>query len=194
MPTDVVAPAFAARVQRALTAYDRRGLDVPSRRKAAVLLPLFERNGEPWIVLTRRTDTVRSHAGQISFPGGAVDPGEIDLWDTAVRETHEELGVSPDDITRLGALDDYPTYSSGYIVSAFVGTIIPPATWTHSEAEIAEVIELPIRRLIDAGTMEVWEREGIRFPMHLFDVDEHRVWGVTAYILRRFLDVAGHAL
>ena len=181
-------------MQRALSAYDRRTLDVPSRRKAAVLVPLFEREGEPWIVLTRRTDTVRSHAGQISFPGGAVDPGEIDLWDTAVRETHEELGVAPEDIAPLGALDDYPTYSSGYIVSAYVGTIIPPPIWSHSEAEIAEVIELPIRRLVEAGTLEVWEREGIRFPMHLFDVDEHRVWGVTAYILRRFLDVAGHAL
>lgn len=194
MPADVAAPPFAPRVQRALATYDRRALEVPSRRKAAVLVPLFERDGEPWVVLTRRTDTVRSHAGQISFPGGAADPGEIDLWDTAVRETHEELGISPDDITRLGALDDYPTYSSGYIVSAFVGTIIPSATWTHSEAEIAEVIELPLQRLIDAGRMEEWERDGIRFPMHLFDVDEHRVWGLTAYILQRFLDVAGHAL
>lgn len=194
MPTDVVAPPFASRVQRALDAYGRRALEVPSRRKAAVLVPLFERDGEPWIVLTRRTDTVRSHAGQISFPGGAVDPGETDLWDTAVRETHEELGVPPEHITRLGALDDYPTYSSGYIVSAYVGTIIPPTTWTHSEAEIAEVIELPIRRLVEVGRMEEWERDGIRFPMHLYDVDEHRVWGLTAYIMRRFLDVAGHAL
>lgn len=190
----LAAPSFVSRIERALAGYERRTLEVPSRTKAAVLVPLFERDGEAWVVLTRRTASVRTHAGQISFPGGAADPGEDDLWDTAVRETCEELGVAPGDIGRLGALDDYPTYSSGFIVSAYVGSITPPETWAHSVHEIDEVIEMPVRRLAEAGRMEVWERDGIRFPMHLFDVDAHRVWGVTAYILRRFLDVAGHAL
>lgn len=190
----VVVPSFASRVERALGAYERRTLDVPSRTKAAVLLPLFERDGEAWVVLTRRTATMSTHAGQISFPGGSSDPGETDLWDTAQRETCEELGVLPTDIARLGALDDYPTYSSGYIVSAYVGSIVPPELWLHSEREIDEVIEVPMRRLAEVGRMEVWERDGIRFPMHLFEVDHHRVWGVTAYILRRFIDVAGHAI
>lgn len=190
----IIVPSFTSRVTRALHGYERRVLEVPSRRKAAVLVPLFERDGEAWVVLTRRTASMSTHAGQISFPGGAADPGEDDLWDTAARETCEELGVLPSDIAHLGALDDYPTYSSGFIVSAYVGSIAPPALWAHSEGEIDEVIELPLRRLAEVGRMEVWERDGIRFPMHLFEVDGHRVWGVTAYILRRFLDVAGHAV
>lgn len=192
--TAVVAPTFASRVERALGAYDRRTLEVPSRTRAAVLVPLFEREGEAWVVLTRRTASMSTHAGQISFPGGSADPGEDDLWDTARRETCEELGVAPGDVARFGVLDDYPTYSSGFIVSAYVGSIVPPELWSHSEREIDEVIELPLRRLAEVGRMEVWERDGIRFPMHLFDIDGHRVWGVTAYILRRFFDVAGHAV
>ena len=155
---------------------------------------LFERDGEPWVVLTERTHTVSLHKGEISFPGGARDPEDDDLWATAVRETVEELGVDPNTLQQLGAMDDYPTFSSGYIVSPFIAAVEPPEKWNASEAEIAQVIEIPLRRLLDVGRMEVWERDGIRFPMHIFDVDEHRIWGVTAFILRRFLDIVGPAV
>ena len=155
---------------------------------------LFERDEEPWVVLTERTHSVSLHKGEISFPGGARDPEDGDLWATAVRETVEELGVDPNTLQQLGALDDYPTFSSGYIVSAFVAAVEPPERWIPSIHEIEKVLEFPVRKLIEVGRMEVWEREGIRFPMHIFDVDGHRVWGVTAFILRRFLDIVGPAL
>ena len=181
-------------IKQALEAHPRRMVEVPGRRQAGVLIMLFERDGEPWVVLTERTHTVSLHKGEISFPGGARDPEDEDLWATAVRETVEELGVDPSTLQQLGAMDDYPTFSSGYIVSPFIAAVEPPEEWNASEAEIAQVIEIPLRRLLDVGRMEVWERDGIRFPMHIFDVDEHRIWGVTAFILRRFLDIVAPAI
>ena len=180
-------------IVKALGAHEPVTVDVPERRKAAVLILLFSRDDEPWVVLTRRTDKVSTHKGEISFPGGAHDDVDGDMWTTAARETHEELGVDPSTLTMLGALDDYPTFSSGFIVSPFVASVTPQA-WLPNEHEIADVIEVPLRRLADAARMEVWERDNIRFPMHIFDVDGTYVWGVTAFILRRFLDVVGPPL
>ncbi|MGZ4120693.1 MAG: NUDIX hydrolase [Actinomycetota bacterium] len=181
-------------IKAALESHPRRMVNVPGRRQAGVLIMLFERGDEPWVVLTERTHTVSLHKGEISFPGGARDPEDEDLWATAVRETVEELGVDPNTLQQLGALDDYPTFSSGYIVSAFVAAVEPPEEWRPSVHEIATVIEIPLRRLLEVGRMEIWERDGIRFPMHIFDVDEHHIWGVTAFILRRFLDIVGSAV
>lgn len=180
-------------VASALHAHPRVTVDVPERRKAAVLIMLFERAGEVWVVLTKRTDTVSTHKGEISFPGGGHDETDPDTWATAVREAQEELGVDPAGLIDLGALDDYPTFSSGFIVSPHVAAVVPQ-TWIPSAFEIAHVIELPLARLAHAGRMEVWERDGVRFPMHIFDVDGHYVWGVTAFILRRFLDIVEPAL
>jgi 8-oxo-dGTP pyrophosphatase MutT (NUDIX family) len=198
--TEQLSPAVPLResqliaIKHALESHPRRMVEVPGRRQAGVLILLFERDGEPWVVLTERTHLVSLHKGEISFPGGARDPEDEDLWATAVRETVEELGVDPNTLQQLGAMDDYPTFSSGYIVSPFIAAVEPPDQWNASEAEIAQVIEIPLRRLLDVGRMEVWEREGIRFPMHIFDVDGHRIWGVTAFILRRFLDIVGPAV
>lgn len=159
-----------------------------------MLLPLFEREDEPWIVLTRRTETVRSHKGEISFPGGAEDPGDLDLWHTAVRETSEEIGLPPPQIRPLGALDQCPTFSSDFVVSPFVGAITPPERWDPSPHEIAQVIELPLRALAEAGRTEAWEYGGTRHPMRVFEVDGHYVWGLTAYILGGFLDLVAPAV
>jgi 8-oxo-dGTP pyrophosphatase MutT (NUDIX family) len=200
MSTSPLSPAVPLRethllaIKEALEAHPRRMVTVPGRRQAGVLIMLFERDEGPWVVLTERTHSVSLHKGEISFPGGARDPEDEDLWATAVRETVEELGVDPNTLQQLGALDDYPTFSSGYIVSAFVAAVEPPEGWLPSEHEIAQVLEFPLRELLDVGRMEVWEREGIRFPMHIFDVGGHRIWGVTAFILRRFLDIVGPAL
>lgn len=197
---DALSPAVPLRetqllaIKEVLEAHPRRMVEVPGRRQAGVLIMLFERDGEPWVVLTERTQTVSLHKGEISFPGGARDPEDADLWATAVRESVEELGVDPNSLQQLGALDDYPTFSSGYIVSPFIAAVTPPEQWNASPAEIARVIELPLKLLMEVGRMEVWERDGIRFPMHIFDANGHRVWGVTAFILRRFLDIVGPAI
>jgi 8-oxo-dGTP pyrophosphatase MutT (NUDIX family) len=185
-----VARALAGRLE----AYSRKVVQIPGRRQAAVLIPLFARGGEPWVVLTKRTETVSTHKGQISFPGGGHDDADADLWGTALRETQEELGVDVSQVRRLGVLDDYPTFASGFLVTAFVGELVPETPWRHSPHEIEHVIELPLRALAEVGRVERWERDGIRFPMSIFELDGHYVWGLTAFILRRFLDVVGPAL
>lgn len=182
-----------ASILDALSRHSPRVVEVAERRKAAVALLLFDRDDEPWIVLTRRTDKVRTHKGEISFPGGAMDAEDESLWATAKRETHEELGIDPAEMTYLGELDDYPTFASGFIVRAFVAAVAP-ADYEPSDDEIDEVIELPLRRLVEAHRVEMWEHEGIRFPMNIYDVDGHRVWGVTAFILSRFIDVVWPSL
>lgn len=193
-PVSPLSEPTARALADVLGSYQRRVVRVPERRLAAVLIPLFERAGEPWVVLTKRTEHVATHKGQISFPGGTQDPGDDDLWATAARETEEELGIDRALIRRIGVLDDYPTFSSGFIVTAFVGELLPPPVWEFSPGEIEHVIELPLRRLADEGRVERWERDGIRFPMSIFELDGHYIWGVTAFILRRFLDLVGPAL
>jgi len=181
----------ARAITDALAAHHPRSVDHPGRRQAAVLIVLYERDHEPWVVLTKRTESVATHKGQISFPGGAKDPEDADLWATAVRETVEELGVEPATVVKLGRLDDYPTFSSGFVVTPHIATMHPPEAWNPNPFEIAEVIELPLRVLADIARVEWWERDGIRFPMHIFEVEHHYVWGVTAFILHRFFEVVG---
>ena len=180
-------------IEAALALHQRRVVDAPDRRQAAVLLMLFERKDEPWIVLTKRTHHVSTHKGEISFPGGSKDEEDHDLWTTAVRETQEELGVDPSTLRLLGVLDDYPTFGSGFIVTAFVAAV-EPGEYVPSAHEIDEVIELPLRRLVEVHRTETWERDSIRFPMNLFEVDGHMVWGLTGFILRAFLDVVWDAV
>jgi len=188
-----LAAARATAVGDALGAHDLRIVEFPERRRAAVLIWLFERDDEPHVVLTKRTETVATHKGQISFPGGAQDEEDADLWATAVRETQEELGADPSGLRQLGRLDDYPTFSSGFVVAPFIATA-SPQQWSPSPFEIAEVIELPLGTLAKVARTETWDQQGIRFPMHIFEVDRHYVWGVTAFILHRFFDIVGPAL
>lgn len=193
-PVQTHRTGMAERVREALADHARRVVEIPHRTAAAVLLLLFERGGEPWIVFTRRTDSVRHHKGEISFPGGSRDPEDPDLRATAVRETVEELGIDPAQVTILGELDDIPTFSTGYVVSPYVGVIPEPHAWRPREIEVAEVIELPLAELARIGRFEIFERGGITFPTHLFRVGGHTIWGATAWILRQFLDIVGPAL
>lgn len=186
--------ALARALAGVLEQHERAQVRVPERRQAAVLIPLFERGGEPWLVLTKRTETVATHKGQISFPGGAHDPTDADLWETAVREAEEEMGLVRDRVAYLGALDDYPTFSSGFVVSPYVASIDPPSAWEPHAAEVDHVIELPLREVHRIGRTEIWERDGIRFPMHVYEIEGHYVWGVTAFILHRFLEIASPVL
>lgn len=189
----LIADPVIAAISDALARTEARVVEAAERRKAAVAILLFDQDDEPWVILTRRTDKVRTHKGEISFPGGAMDADDADLWATALRETHEELGIHPSSVTYLGELDDYPTFASGFIVRAFVGAV-EPADYAPNDDEIDEVIELPLRRLVEAHRTEMWEHEGIRFPMNIYDVDGHRVWGVTAFILTRFIEVVWPSL
>lgn len=114
-------------------------------RDASVLAPLFWRDGEPWALLTKRPETLRTHPGQISFPGGGRDDRDVTPLHTALRETHEELGIAPDDVEVLGMLGAMPTVTS-YYVTPFVG-VVPTGVALTPNAEVAEVLEAPLWRL-----------------------------------------------
>ncbi len=161
---------------------------MPAGRQAAVLLMFFERDGEPWLVFTKRTDSVKHHKGEISFPGGARDEDDSDLQSTAVRETVEELGLDRDDIRILGRLDEMPTFVTGYNVTPYIAVIPAQHAYRPSDAEIDEIIELPVEELARIGRKEMINRRGFTIETNVFDTRGHYIWGFTGAVLRLFLD------
>lgn len=182
-------PTLEQRLRRALDAREHRTYELPDGRAAAVLLMLFEREGEPWLVFTKRTEQVRHHKGQISFPGGARDEDDDDIQRTAVRETVEELGIDPNEITIVGRLDELPTFVTGYNVTPFVAVVPEQHSYRPSHAEIDEVIELPVDELARVGRVDVVEpRPGVPVQTNVFETRGHFIWGFTGAVLRQFLD------
>ena len=161
--------------------------------QAAVLIPLYEKGSEVHVVLTKRTDRVQNHRGEISFPGGRQESSDFDLASTALRETNEEIGLLPDDVEIIGRVDDIVTISN-YHVTAFVGEIDPavcPYSWCRQESEVAEVLEVPLSHLLDpANLIEVpRNRNGEMLLMEAFQYHDHVIFGATARMLRNLLNV-----
>jgi 8-oxo-dGTP pyrophosphatase MutT (NUDIX family) len=156
-----------------------------------VLVPLFLVGDEPHVVLTRRRDDLRRHAGEISFPGGRQDPEDADLCTTALREAEEEIGLARGGVELVGALQPVPTIATGYAVYPFVGLIEPGQSWRPAEAEVAEVLELPLRSLRDAYGRRRMLRRGIPFRTDTYAVGEHLVWGATARMLADLFERLG---
>jgi len=176
-----------------LSRFPSKSVNDASLRPAAVLLPLFEKGGEEQLLFTLRTDGMKHHRGEISFPGGVRDEEDPDLCATALRETNEELGVAAGDVMLLGRLDDFISVH-GYCVSPFVGVIPHPYPLTVNAAEIAEVIEIPLRVLSepDRWREENWRHRGRSVPVPFCNAGSHEIWGLTAEILRQFLRRTGH--
>lgn len=160
-------------------------------RRASVLIVLYDLNAEPHFVLTKRTDTLEHHPGQVSLPGGRWDPADPDLESTALRETEEELGVDPASLMVVGRLGDVATMVSGFIVAPFVAVSTRPLAPVPSEAEIARVLEVSVRSLMaaDAVLPDAADVRSLRYPLLGEDV-----WGATARILRDFSAVVREAL
>jgi 8-oxo-dGTP pyrophosphatase MutT (NUDIX family) len=156
-----------------------------------VLVPLFLVGDEPHVVLTRRRHDLRRHAGEISFPGGRQDPEDADLCATALREAQEEIGLDPGGVELLGALQPTPTIATNYAVYPFVGLIEAGQTWLPAEAEVAEVLELPLRALREGYGRRRILRRGVPFRTDTYAVGEHLVWGATARMLADLFDRLG---
>jgi 8-oxo-dGTP pyrophosphatase MutT (NUDIX family) len=154
-----------------------------------VLVPLFlDADGEPAVVLTRRREDLRRHAGEISFPGGRQDPEDEDLCTTALREAHEEIGLHPDGVELIGALQPTPTIATNYAVYPFVGLIEPGQAWRPAEAEVAEVLELSLADLRAGYGRRRMLRRGVPFRTDTYVVGDHLVWGATARMLADLFD------
>ena len=177
-------------VRRILSTRKKKSVHDQSLIPAAVLLLLYPKDGEYCILLNKRTEEVEHHKGEISFPGGAKDPLDKDFLDTALRETYEEMGIRPENVTILGQLDDVATQSH-FGVRVFVGTIPYPYPFNPSAIEIAEVLEAPIRELLDPVNRreEVRWVDGEASKAYCYAYGEHLIFGATARIVTQFLEL-----
>lgn len=156
-------------------------------RPAAVLVPLFVNAGQLWVILTKRSDDLPQHSGQVAFPGGGYEVGE-DAWAAALRETREEIGLSEKRVARLGELDDLDTFS-GFRIRPCVGAIPYPYETQINEAEIADVFEVPLIAFADIRLAEdrVVTMDGVDRTFRIYHVGRHRVWGLTASIIQNLM-------
>lgn len=169
-------------------------LEVRGRTDAAVLVPLYLDRGELHAVFTRRREDLRRHPGEISFPGGRHEEGEPNLLATALREADEEIGLPPDAVEIMGALQPTPTIVTGYAVYPFVGLIAPGRAWTLSSREVAEVLELSLRELRKGFGKRRLVRRGVPIRTDTYVVGDNLIWGATARILSDLLERVGPLL
>jgi 8-oxo-dGTP pyrophosphatase MutT (NUDIX family) len=169
-------------------------VEVHGRTEAAVLVPLYLEGDALHAVFTKRREDLRRHPGEISFPGGRRDEDEPDLLTTALREAQEEIGLPPDAVEILGALQPTPTIATSYAVYPFVGMIEPGREWTLSAREVAEVLELSLRELRDGYGKRRLIRRGIPIRTDTYAVGDDLIWGATARILADLLSRIGQLL
>jgi len=173
-----------------LGAREAQEVDDEGLMPAAVMVLLYQKEGEYCVLLNKRSQQVEHHKGEMSFPGGARDPEDNDFVATALRETEEEMGISREDVRILGRLDDIITRSN-FGVKVYVGTIPYPYSFTPSEIEIAEVVEAPLAVLLDKANLRFetkWVDDG---PVTTcsYAYGNHLVFGATAKILQQFLTI-----
>ena len=158
-----------------------------------MLIPIVA-EPEPTLLFTVRTETLPSHKGQISFPGGSVDSSDRTTEAAALRESKEELGLDPSSVRILGELDTVLTYVSGYIVSPFVGWIDAPPSLSPNPAEVAEVLRIPLAQLTEELRADPGFSYGGRtYPTEAWIWRGSVIWGLTARLLRLFFDLLAEA-
>jgi 8-oxo-dGTP pyrophosphatase MutT (NUDIX family) len=158
----------------------------PDLFPAAVLLPIVERK-ELTVLFTERSAELQRHAGQVSFPGGRVEPGDASLVQTALRETHEETGIEPEFITVAGFLDAYET-GTGYAVLPVVGLLSEGFALVPNTSEVAKIFEVPLGFLLDPANRQKnqMEWQGRMRSFYAFRYNGHYIWGATAAMLVNF--------
>ncbi len=181
------------RLRQALSRRQKRRIADDSLVPSAVLLPIYYNYCERqyYILFTKRTDKVKEHKGQISFPGGAYEDKDGTLLNTALRECAEEIGLVADKVEVLGELDDEVTAVSNYVVSPFVALVPWPYQFKVDGEEVEQIIEVPLRALLDK---ERWHKEkeivnGREVTLYFYHYAGRVIWGATARILVQLLDV-----
>ena len=164
---------------------------LPHARKAAVLLGLFDQEGEPTILFIRRSSTLRAHSGEIAFPGGGVDPIDSTLIMAALREAQEEIGLDPARVDVLGVLEPVFTVVSNYLIIPVVAFLPQGLGNLQLQAsEVTEVILAPLQELMNPEIYhtEEWTRAGRARTVYFYDYGSYRIWGATARILHTLLE------
>ncbi len=163
-------------------------------RAASVLVPLVDRQSETFVLLTERSQHLPSHAGQVSFPGGRVDPVDATPVDTALRETEEEVGIASHYITPIGALDTYET-GTGFCIMPIVGIVRPGFQIKTDPAEVEEAFEVPLSFLMNPKNHERHRAhwKGAAREYYAMPYDGHYIWGATAgMIVNLYERLYGH--
>lgn len=158
---------------------------------AAVLVPVIAHAGDLTVVLTRRSDHLNDHAGQVSFPGGRLEPEDPDAVAAALRESEEEIGLPPSAVEVIGRLDTYQT-RTGYEVTPVVGIVTPPVAFRPDPFEVAEVFEVPLGFILDAANHRRQSRidaNGIERHFWVLPYERHYIWGATAGMLVNLYEV-----
>ena len=184
---------FPQRLQHVLNARTIQTLAEWEIRKAAVLAPLYYKDAHWHLLFTRRTDNLKEHSGQVSFPGGGANPEDSTIVHTALREAHEEIGLIPSAVTVLGQLDELITITR-WRVTPVVGVIPYPYELTSNPDEIAAVFGVPLSWLADENNRETQERQspidGRMISINFYHPWEgHIIWGATAWMVQSLLDV-----
>jgi len=192
------------KIRQILTQREKGCVTGEELTRSAVLIPLYEKAGEHYLVFTQRTERISSHKGQMSFPGGRWQGGET-LQETALRESWEEIGLKPEDVEVLGELDDAITLTTNYVIHPFVGIIPCPYEFEINPAEVEEIVEVPLSALRDTscyGTADSAQMrdthkyrqlaqfyEGRPSMAWFYEYDNHVIWGATARIVKSFLEL-----
>ena len=167
------------------------GMTLPARQHpASVLIPVIGRPGHPTVLLTRRSDALSHHAGQVSFPGGRVEETDIDIVDTALRETEEEIGLNRRHVEIIGKLDDYVT-RTGFSVTPVVGLVTPPFDLNINSVEVADIFEVPMSFVLDRKNHERQSKEWENKMRHFYVLPhpDFYIWGATAGMLVHFANM-----
>ncbi len=164
-------------------------------KPAAVLIPLVDHKDGMTVLLTKRAQHLKTHSGQVSFPGGRCEDKDGDAMTTAIRETQEEVGIDQSHIEILGAMEDYETVT-GYVITPVVGIISPDYRLLVDEGEVEEAFELPLEYILDESNHELQSRVWDEQERHYYVLmnEKHNVWGATAAMLVRFAKLVNGTL
>ena len=181
-------PLRLAQARAALNAQETPAKSGPGVIRAAVLVPLFEGSTGIEVLLTKRTELVEHHKGQISFPGGAADEADADAVATALREAEEEIGLDPKSVEVLGYLEEFET-PSGFLITPVAGLLKSKPKLKLNRDEVEEAFWVPVDFFLDEANENREEREwrGKMHAVYSYQFGGHRVWGATAAMLRGFL-------
>ena len=162
---------------------------VASSRPSAVLIPLLITSDGPSVLLTRRADHLRSHKGEISFPGGRMEPNETP-HQTALREAHEEVALPPDVVTIIGTLEPIATFVSNSHITPVIALVEGEPALRADPGEVARIMTVPLHNLARQDTYrnEWWSSDRGEINIHFFELDDETVWGATGRLLHQLID------